>query len=221
MNEEPSPRACQGRWFTRRQTGYLLLTGAVISVGAVARLVDDQRPLSAAEGREFIQRSGDRLIAILDGPGDQAGKRRQLQALISETMDIDGIARFTLGRFWNTASNEQRDEYVRLFPIVLFGTVTTQFGSYQGVRFSMDRVIATSEGAEVATTVFRPTAPMQQVVWVLAPFGGRIKIVDIVAARTSMRIWQRDDCANFLAHNNYSISALLESLRRANADLIS
>ena len=170
--------------------------------------------LSVAQAMQFIRQSGDRLVAILDGPAEPAVKRQQLAALINDTIDVDGIARFALGPYWRTASDGQRSEYVRLFPAVLLGNIGRTFGGYQGVRFSIDRGTQVGDAIQVTTTVYRPDNTLQQVVWVVSAIGGAAKIIDIVAAGVSMRIAQRNGCVNLLVRDNDSVQALIETLRR-------
>ena len=137
-----------------------------------------------------------------------------MQELITETVDVSGVARFALGRFWSTASQQQRDEYVRLFPALLIGGIGRSVGVFQGMTFTIDRAVQGDDTVQVATTVLRAGDPPKPVTWIVALVNGAPKIVDIVAAGASMRITERDDCASFLAQNNHSIDALLERLRR-------
>lgn len=209
----PQPRYC--RWVTRRGTISLLLTGAAMSTAAMTRSADEQASVSVVQAIQFIRQSGDRLIAILDGSADLAVKRGQLEALINDTIDVDGIARFALGRLWNTASDGERNEYVRLFPAILMGNFAKTFGGYRGMRFSIDRATQADTAVKVSTTVVRPDYPIPiQVTWVVGATDGATKIVDICAAGVSMRIAQRDDCISLLAHDNNSVQALIETLRR-------
>jgi phospholipid transport system substrate-binding protein len=207
----PMPR--QRRWFTRRGTIYLLLGGSIMSAVAMTGSQDEEGSVTTAHAMQFIRQSGDRLIAILDGPADPPEKRGQLEVLINDSIDVGGIAHFALGRFWNTASDREREEYVRLFPATLSENFGKAFGGYRGVRFSIDRAWQADSEVKVLTTVFRPDYPMQ-VTWVVGSIGGATKIVDILAAGVSMRITQRDDCNSMLAHSNNSIQALIETLQR-------
>jgi phospholipid transport system substrate-binding protein len=175
--------------------------------------VSAQRPPSVAEATQFLRQSGDKLIVILHGSSDWPAKTRQVQALIEETMDVYGIARFALGRTWNAASDAQRSEIGRLFPQVLIGNVGRTVGAYQGVTFTVNRGTQLDDTVEVASTILRPGDAPRQVVWLIGNVNGAPKIVDIIAEGTSMRITERDDCASFLAHNNHSIPALIETLR--------
>ncbi len=207
------PGAASRGDFTRRASIRLLLGGAIMATAAMSRPAEEQETLSIAQATQFIRHSGDRLIAILDGSAEPPAKRAQLEALIADTLDVGGIARFALGRFWHGASDGQRSEYIRLFPAVLLGDVDKAFGTYRGVRFSIDRATQTEDNTvQVSTTVFRPDYPVQ-VTWIVGSIGGATKVIDIVAGGFSMRISQRDDCTSLLKHDN-SIETLIETLRR-------
>lgn len=199
---------------TRRRISYALGIGAVISVVGVVQLTGEQRSVTVAEAMQFIQQSGDRLIEILNGPDDTSVKMRRCEVLIAEALDVGGVARFALGRFWNLANDEQRNEFVRLFPAVLVGSIGRSIGSYQGLRFTVDRGVQVDHNVQVWTTVLRAGEPPRRVTWLIGAVGGAPKILDIVAEGASMRITERDDCASFLAQNNHSIPDLIETLRR-------
>lgn len=209
-----SPPTQRRTWITRRRANYLLIAAATLSIAGMTRMVSAQRALKVSQAMQFIQQAGDKLIVILNGPGDSAAKQRQLVGLINEVVDVRGIARFSLGRFWNAMSAEQREEYVHLFPAVLIGGIGRSVGAYAGVKFSIDRGAQIDDNIQVWTTVIRPGDHPRQVTWIIGEVVGVQKIVDIVAEGSSLRITQRDDCASFLAHNNHSIEALIETLRR-------
>jgi phospholipid transport system substrate-binding protein len=186
---------------------------AIAAVG-VARWVAAEQAYSVADAQKFLQQSGDKLAAILNGPGEWSDKSRKVEALIDQAMDVAGIARFALGRSWNVATDAQRGEIVRLFPSVLVGNVGRTIGAYQSFAFTIHRGTQINDTVEISTTVLRPGDAPRQVVWMVAWIAGAPKIVDIIAEGTSMRITQRDDCAGFLQQNNHSIPALIETLRR-------
>jgi phospholipid transport system substrate-binding protein len=205
-------------WIARRLFFCLLAAGAGTPLAGLNATARAENALSASQATQFIQQEGSRLVAVLNGPGDWPEKQKRLQALINETMDVSGIARFALGRFWNSASEAQRQEYVALFPAVLLAGVGRTIGGYQGVSFTIDRAIQLEERVQVWTTVNRANAPPTQVAWIVEPSAGTPKIGDIIAQGASLRITERDDCTSFLSHNNYSIQALIETLRRQVAE---
>jgi phospholipid transport system substrate-binding protein len=195
-----------------------VVAGAGIASAGIAGIVGAETPLTVAEAVKFIQQSGDRIETILNGPGDWPMKRPQVEALINQTVDVYGVARFSLGRFWKTASEEQRSECARLFATVLLGSVGRAVGSHRGTTFTVGRATQIDERVQVWTTLRRPDDQPREVVWIIETVSGAPKVVDVVAEGTSMRITQRDDTMSFLAHNNNnSIAALIDELHRRSA----
>lgn len=188
--------------------------GAILAVTGTLHWVAAQGPLTVTAAQQFLQKSGDKLVSVLNAPGDWPEKRHQVEALINQTMDVYGLARFALGRGWIAATDAQRNEIVRLFPRVLVGNVARTVGAYQGFSFTIHRGAQLGEMIEVATTVLRPGDAPRHVIWMVTNVDDAPKIVDIIAEGTSMRITQRDDCAGFLRQHSYSIPALIETLRR-------
>jgi|SRR5579872_2457830 len=194
----------------------LMLAGALAmaAVGTVPWMAAD-RPLPIADARLFLQRSGNRLAAILNGPGDWPAKRAQVEALIDQAMDVGGIARFALGRAWKIASDAQRDEILRLFPRVLVGIVGRTFGTYEGFTFSVEHGTQIDNAVKISTVVWRWGDAPRAVFWLVAWVDGALKIIDIIAEGTSMRIALRNGYADVLQQSNGSLPALIETLQKA------
>jgi phospholipid transport system substrate-binding protein len=169
---------------------------------------------STQQAAAFVRQTGAKLVAIVNGPGSVAQKQAALQGEIDAAVDVNGVGRFVLGRFWRLATPEQRQEYLRLFHAVLMNSITGRLGDYQGVRFAVGRATSTAAGIQVATVVTRPNNPPANVIWIIRDVGGGPKIVDVVAEGTSLRLTQRDDYASYLARNNDSVQALIDALKR-------
>lgn len=200
----------------RRQINRLLIGGAITTI-VTAPLKGEQRAPSVTQASQFIQQAGEKMMVILGGSEAWQDKERQLLQLIDAKMDVYGIARFALGRFWNLASAVQRAEYVHLFPVVMLGSLGRSIGVFQYARFSIDRARQRDEWVDVWTTVFRPGNAPRQVDWLVGLPAGEIRIIDIIAEGSSLRITQRADVASFLTQHNNSITLLLDALRRRGA----
>ena len=171
------------------------------------------RAQAADKAAAFVKSTGDRLVAVVNGPGSASAKRAQMTQIINADVDVEGIGRFCLGRFWRTASPEQQKQYLALFHEVLVTNITAKLGEYQGVSFTMGRSRPQDEEAVVSTTVLRPNNGPTAVDWIIANPAGDPKIIDVVAEGTSLRLTQRQDYASYLAHNNSSVDALIAAMR--------
>lgn len=198
-----------------RRKAWMLAGALVMTAVGMVRWVAAERPLSIADARQFLEQSGNRLAAILNGPGDWPAKRGQVETLINQTMDVCGIARFALGRAWKIASDAQRDKILQLFPRVLVGIVGSTFGAYEGFTFTVERGIEIDNAVRISTAVWRWGDAPQAVMWLVAWVDGALKIVDIIAGSTSMRIALRNDYADVLQHSHGNLPMLIETLERA------
>ncbi len=175
-------------------------------------------PFSArAQGTErasaFVKDVGDKLVAVVNAPGSLAVKRNQMAHIIDSSVDVDGIGKFCLGRYWRQATPEQKKQYLTLFHEVLVTSITAKLGEYQGVTFTMGRGKPQDEEAVVSTTVERPNSPPTTVDWIISNPASNPKIIDVVAEGTSLRLTQRSDYASYLSHNNGTIDALIAAMK--------
>ena len=195
---------------TRRRL--LLLTAAAVLV---------MRPASRAfaesasdRAAAFVKKVGDQLVGIVNGPGSEQDKRHRLQEVIDGAVDVDGVARFCLGRYWRTATPEQQKQYMALFHDVLVNSITGKLGEYQGVRLTLGRTQSREDTQAVSSVVERPNNPPSQVEWVISEATGSPKIVDVVAEGTSLRLTQRSDYAAYLAQHNNNMQSLIEAMKQ-------
>jgi phospholipid transport system substrate-binding protein len=193
----------------RRQ--FLSLTAGL---ALAAGLVPGVRAQGADAATAFVKSTGDKLVGVVNGPGSTQEKRRELTQILDTAVDVDGVARFCLGRFWRQASPDQQKNYVELFHQVLVTNITAKLGEYKGVTFVVGRSRTQDEDEIVSTVVNRPNNPPTNVDWVIGSPGSSPKIVDVVAEGTSLRLTQRQDYASYLAHNNYSIDALINAMHQ-------
>ena len=169
-----------------------------------------------AEAASFIRDAGNRLASVAQGHPTDTEKRRRLETFLDDVVDIGGVARFCLGRFWAVATPQQQPDYVQLFRLVLVKSVAARVGDYPTGQLHVTINIAERVGSavQVPTVVFRnENDPPARVTWILGEETGRLRITDIVAEGISLRITQRSDYASFLKQNNYDISVLLRALK--------
>jgi phospholipid transport system substrate-binding protein len=189
-------------------------------IGATALLVTPPGPVNRARAQTgsqaiaFVKHTSDQLVAIVNSPDPPQEKRRQLQAVIASSVDVDDIARFCLGRFWRIATPEQQQQYMVLFHDLLVTEIAGHFGEYQGVHVTVGLARASEDTEIVITTVERPKNPTTQVDWVVATNTGSSKIVDLLAEGTSLRLTQAADFTAFLARHQYNIHELVEGMRQ-------
>ena len=197
---------------TRRT--FLLLTGALAAAAAMPRFTTPAFAEDAEAAAAFVRSTGDRLVAVVNGPGSLQDKRERMQGIINSTVDVDGVARFCLGQFWNRATPQQQQQYTALFHEVLMNNITGNLGQYRGVRFEMGRSQQRGDIYVVNTVVERPNNPPTKVEWMISTASGSPRIVDVVAEGTSLRLTQRSDYASYITRNGNSVQALIDAMKQ-------
>lgn len=196
---------------TRRGLGLLALAFAI---PALTRPGGAQVDTSRATA--FIQGAGDELVAVINQPGlGAAARQERVAAILRRTVDIDGVGRFVLGRFWRVATPSEQQDYLRLFEASLIRNLAGRFGEYQGVRFSLGRTQSrTEDDALVSTVVQRPGQASFNLDWRVGEVGGQPRIVDLIAEGTSLRLTQRSEYASVVQRGGGQVSALLAAMRQ-------
>ncbi len=185
----------------------------ILAAASAVLLPLSARAQSTEKAAAFVKSTGDRLVAIVNGPGSAESKRSAMTEVLTSDVDVDGIGRFCLGRFWRQATPEQQKQYLALFHEVLVTNITAKLGEYKGVTFSMGRSRSQDQEAVVSTTVVRPNNPPTAVDWIIASPETKPKIIDVVAEGTSLRLTQRQDYASYLTHNNNNVDALIAAMK--------
>ena len=187
-----------------------------VSVATLALMVAPQAAWADATdaAASFVDKVLKDLSGIVNSgkllPDQQAALRR----IVLENVDVDGVARFCLGRFWRTATPEQQKNYTEVFRTVLVANITGKVGEYKGVTFTVGRAQKREEDVIVASVVSRPGNAPNKVDWLVTMAGAATKIVDVIAEGTSLRLTQRGDYAAFLGRNNNDVSALIEAMKK-------
>jgi phospholipid transport system substrate-binding protein len=162
----------------------------------------------------FVRALGDKMVGVVNGSASLAEKKSQIQPMLDQNVDVDGIGRFCLGRYWRTATPDQQQRYLTLFHKVLVNSITGKLGEYKGVTFQVGSTRQQDGKSYVTTVITRPGQPAANVEWVVGNVGGTQKITDVVAEGVSLSLTQRSDYASYLARNGNSVDALLNALQR-------
>ncbi|WP_439595590.1 MlaC/ttg2D family ABC transporter substrate-binding protein [Falsiroseomonas sp.] len=190
-----------------------LLLGAIGLLGLTRAAGAQQMDIGRASA--FIQSTGQELVAAINMAGPVPARRDRVGAILRRAVDVEGVGRFILGRWWRTANAQQQQEYLRLFEEVLIRNLSSRFGEYQGLTFSLGRSQArTEEDVLVSTIVERAGTPAFGLDWRVAEIDGQPKIVDVIAEGTSLRLTTRSEYSSVITRNGNNVQALLGAMRQ-------
>lgn len=188
------------------------LAGFAVAISILAPATAWAEDTDQAE--KFIDALLKDLSAVVNGGKPVEAQKAAMRRIVYDAVDVDGVARFCLGRFWRTATPQQQKDYTEIFRNVMVSNITGKVGEYQGVSFMMGKGQARAEEIAVASTVNRPGNAPNKVDWLVAPVGGKLRVIDVVAEGTSLRLTQRSDYGAFLSRNNNDVQALIDALKK-------
>ena len=140
------------------KTGLLATAATGMMVGAMAvapanasylmhmQSVPVSMILADADGKTKIQSGAESFIGSMaqraldflsNKQETQAQKTESFRHLLEDNYDMDTIAKFTLGRYWRTATESQKHEFMKLFRKYVVEVYSKRFSDYKGQKFSV------------------------------------------------------------------------------------
>ena len=168
----------------------------------------------AADARVFMSEMWNRSIEILSKKLPQTERLARFRELFEADFDGPGIARFVLGRYWRSASQQEQQEFLKLFDDYVVFVYGTRLANFNGESFKVRGSRTEESGVIVSTDVINPggEAPIK-IDWRLVTDNGAFKINDIIIEGISMMVTQRSEFASVIQRHGGQVSGLLELMR--------
>ncbi len=171
-------------------------------------------PAMAQNPRDFINGVGEQVIDVIRDPstGDDE-KESRLEDLFEQTVDVKWIGQFVLGRHWRSASEAQKDEYLRYYRTFLIHSYTAKFRDYTGETFKILDSRDDSNGKYLLTMeLVRPKDANVIIDYkVRTSEDGSYKIYDIIVEGVSLITTQRSEFNSVVSRKG--LDFLIKQLR--------
>jgi len=178
------------------------------------------RPAAAADdldgARQVVRTVVDTAVEeVVAADVSQEERIARFRRLFDRHFDLPAIARFVLGRYWRTASEAERERFMRLFGEVNLLSWSRRFDDYQGQAVEVRGAQPDGEnGALVETVIRQPGQPQPLIVnWRLRKRAEGWKIVDLVVEGISMALTFQRDYASVISQSGGSVTALNDRLQ--------
>jgi phospholipid transport system substrate-binding protein len=205
--------------FRRSLIGVAFAAAALLAGPPPARA---DAPTTAAA--QFVQSLGNRAMAQLVGkqvPEDE--ERARFRQLLEEAFDVPTIGKFTAGPYWRSATEQQKQEFLKLFENQVVAAYAKRFQEYSGEQFKVNGAQAADGGDVIVDSqIVRPAGgPPVHVQWRVRPEPSGLKIVDVTVEGISMSVTQRQEYASVIERGGGTFDALIEALRNQSAPVAS
>jgi phospholipid transport system substrate-binding protein len=168
---------------------------------------------SADAARAFITQLGKETVDTLQNKGDPAKRAAQMEDILRRGFDFNAIGRFVLGRHWNTATPQQREEFLKAFTDFVSKSYSRRLAEEATINgFNITNMRDLGEGDFlVQTAITRPTGAPLSYEWRVRTAQGNTKIVDVIVEGVSLLITQRSDFSSVIGQSG--LDGLIKSLK--------
>jgi phospholipid transport system substrate-binding protein len=173
-------------------------------------------PTQAASPQDFVKNMGDKAFSSLSEEGLSQDQRTQrFRELLNEAFDLPRIARFTLGRYWRTATDEEKTEFIDLFEKFVIQAYSNRFRDMSGQKLNVinAREVSASQALVLSEIEIPGKAPVK-INWRVRSKDDVHKIVDVMVQGISMSVTQRDEFAAVIRQTGGKVGGLIKALRR-------
>ena len=143
-------------------------------------------------------------------------RKAAINAVVDTYFDVDGITRFSAGRYWRAASDEQRVHYAKQFRNVLVNTASRQFDQIKGLTFIPTISKVRGEKLILVGGIIKDgtgALPDVEIFWRVSAIAGQpMRVIDVQIENISMLKTQRDENEAIIRRGGGSFDALLQSL---------
>ena len=172
--------------------------------------------VNAAEAEKFVKKMTDEGIEqIINANVSQEEKQKRFKKLFNDALDLDFIGKYVLGRYWRTATADQKTNFINTYRELNTKVWSERFDEFKGRTFEFKGTTpSNSEGQIFVNTV----VPMDQgepasVVWRVKQDGDKFKVIDIIIEKVSLTMANRNEYTAFIKNNGNSIDALIANLK--------
>jgi len=170
--------------------------------------------LAADDAGSFIAQAADSVLNLArDKSLSQQQFKEKLGQIADADFDVPKIAQFVLGRYWRTASEPERQQFVQAFRAYMVQVYAERFRQYSGSKFKVTGQHTEGNTAVVTTQIEQPGGKEPaKVIWQVGKAGGGYKITDVSIEGISQALTYRQEFGSVIEQNSGRVSALTQQL---------
>jgi len=160
------------------------------------------RANSVGDARKFVDTIATQALNVISGKDSKEQKELKLEKLFSGSVDIPWVGRFTLGRYWREATEDQRSRYLKEYENFWVTHYAGRFAEYSGGSFTITGASQDDDGQYIVNMVMVSAEDHQDVqveYHVHMDAANQFKIYDVVIEGVSMITTQRSEFASVVA----------------------
>ena len=171
--------------------------------------------VQSIEADIFVQSTVNRAAKTLGGNLTKEQRVEKLKDIARETVDIEGIGFYSLGANRKNLTNDQLNEYKRVFSEYFLKSFSSRLAEYSNpeIEVNSKKVINENYTIVSSTLVATDTRPEVKIEWrVYTKDPENLLIRDLIIEGLSLARTQKEEFSSIISSNDGKIEALLKSL---------
>jgi phospholipid transport system substrate-binding protein len=167
------------------------------------------------ESDVFIQSTVNRAAKTLGGNFTKQERIEKLKDIARDTVDIDGIGSYSLGAYKKNLTEEQLDEYKKVFTEYFLKSFSSRLAEYSNpeIEVNSKSVINKNYTIVSSTLVSTNSRPEVKIEWrVYTKNVDNLLIRDLIIEGLSLARTQKEEFASIINSNDGKFEALLKNL---------
>ena len=186
-----------------------VLVSALLTTAVMALPTQNQaKAATAASPEAFIDNLVASALKAITGGGSQADREKAFRTLLDANFDVPRISRFVLGRYWNTASDADKQQYLPLFETYVVRAYANRFSDYAGETVKVTGTRPQGDLTVVSSQILENGAPAIKVDWVVRKDGDDYRISDVSVEGVSMVLTEKQQFAAVMDHDGGGVAGL-------------
>ena len=169
------------------------------------------------EPKEFVQQTVDKAAKALDQNLSKELKISKLKIIALNTVDIEGIGLYSLGKHRKNISDKQRNEYLDIFTQYFLKSFSSRLAQYSDPKIRVDSQKKLNEKYTMVSSVLIATEdkPEVKIDWrVITKNIDQPLIIDLIIEGVSLAKVQKEEFNSIIQSNDGNIDALFENLKK-------
>ena len=167
------------------------------------------------EADVFIQSTVNRAAKTLGGNLNKEERIEKLKDIARDTVDIEGIGFYSLGDYKKNLTQEQQDEYQKVFKKYFLKSFSSRLGEYSNpeIDVTSKKVINENYTMVSSTLIATESRPEVNIDWrVYTKNPEKLLIRDLIIEGLSLARTQKEEFSSIINSNDGKIEALIKSL---------
>lgn len=188
---------------------FVLCVAGLVSAGeSFAKPADD--------AKAYVNKVATEALAVIETKTDKDAKKKKLEKLFADSVDLEWVGKFVMGRYWRQATDDQKKRYTQEYQRFILHHYTSRFTEYTSGSFEITG--ATDNGNNEYTVNMsmqdksKKGEPPVFVDYRVRKNGSSFKIFDVIVEGVSMINTQRSEFASVLG--KHDIEHLISQLSK-------